>query len=56
MKIVDILPENLGVVIYPEHDKLKSLVIDEINNHGNEYEHKKRDSACLLYTSPSPRD
>ena len=33
MKVVDILPENLGVVIYPEHDKLKSLVIDEINNH-----------------------
>ena len=41
MKIVDVLPVKLGAVMYPEHDKVKSMLIDEINSHGNEYEYKK---------------
>jgi len=44
MRIEDILPVKLGVVLYPEHEKVKSLIIDEINSHGKEYEHRKRDS------------
>ena len=39
MRVVDVLPLKLGAVLYPEHDKLKSLIIDEINSHGNEYEY-----------------
>ena len=30
MRVVDILPVQLGVVMYPEHEKVKSLLIDEI--------------------------
>ena len=59
MRTVDILPVQLGVVMYPDHEKVKSLLIDEIESHGDEYEHKKIDAvtkSCLLYTSPSPRD
>ena len=30
MRVVDILPVQLGVAMYPEHEKVKSLLIDEI--------------------------
>ena len=40
MRVVDVLPLKLGAVLYPEHEKLMSLIIDEINSHGNEYEYK----------------
>ena len=40
MRVEDILPVKLGVVLYPEHEKVKSLIIDEIGNHGKEYEDK----------------
>ena len=44
MRVVDTLPLKLGAVLYPEHQKVKSLMIEEINNHGIDYEHKKVDA------------
>ena len=44
MRVEDILPVKLGVVLYPEHEKVKSLILDEIGSHGKEYEHRKTDS------------
>lgn len=44
MKVVDILPLKLGAVLYPEHEKIKSLMLDEISSHGRDYEHKKVDA------------
>ena len=38
MRVVDILPVQLGVAMYPEHEKVKSLLIDEIESHGDDYE------------------
>ena len=61
MRVVDILPLQLGAVLYPEHEKLKSLITDEINSHGNDYEHKKVDAPAkrlehLDYYSPLSQD
>ena len=35
MRTVDVLPLKLGAVMYPEHETVKSLLIDEINSHGD---------------------
>ncbi|MBV22831.1 MAG: hypothetical protein CMA53_01860, partial [Euryarchaeota archaeon] len=61
MRVVDILPVQLGVAMYPEHEKVKSLLIDEIKSHGSEYEHKKIDATAkslehLDYYSPLSND
>ena len=44
MRTVDILPLKLGAVMYPEHETVKSLLIDEINSHGDTYEFQKVDA------------
>ena len=41
MRTVDILPVKLGAVMYPEHETVKTLLIDEIRGHGNSYEYQK---------------
>ena len=61
MRVVDILPVQLGVAMYPEHEKVKSLLIDEIESHGDDYEHKKIDAVTkslehLDYYSPLSND
>ena len=61
MRVIDILPLKLGAVLYPEHEKLKSLIIDEIGSHGSDYEHKKVDAYAkglehLDYYSPLSQD
>ena len=61
MRTVDVLPLKLGAVMYPEHDKVKSLLIDEINSHGSNYEYKKVDAYAkglehLDYYSPLSQD
>ncbi len=61
MRVVDILPLKLGAVLYPEHEKIKSLIIDEINSHGSDYEYKKVDADVkrlehLDYYSPLSQD
>ena len=44
MKTVDVLPLKLGAVMYPEHETIKSLLIDEIKSHGDTYEFQKVES------------
>ena len=56
-----LLPVQLGVVMYPEHEKVKSLLIDEIDSHGDDYEYKKIDDVTkslehLDYYSPLSND
>ena len=31
MRVVDVLPLQLGAVMYPEHDKVKSLLTDAVS-------------------------
>ena len=47
MLITDILPTNLGVEICPFHDEVKTLILDEIDSHGNDYEYRKPKSNTL---------
>ena len=44
MRTVDVLPLKLRAVMYPEHETVKSLLIDEINSHGKSYEYQKVDA------------
>ena len=44
MRTVDVLPLKLGAVMYPEHETVKSLLIDEIKSHGDTYEFQKVDA------------
>ena len=61
MRVVDVLPLQLGVAMYPEHEKVKKLLVDEIKGHGDDYEHKKVDAKAkglehLDYYSPLSND
>lgn len=47
MEVKDICPIPLGVEICPFHEEVKQLVLDEISNHGSNYEHRKPKSDTL---------
>lgn len=59
MEVRDILPTNLGIEICPFHDEVKSLILEEIDGHGNSYDYRKPKSDTLEhldYYSPIHAD
>ena len=59
MEVVNILPTPLAMVHCPFHDRMKRLVMEEIEENGDWVDNDASEGLshiCLLYTSPSPRD